>query len=900
MFGVRNGVRHALRGRIGKRILACLQACVLCLAAPLNTGWAQSTPLPAGEADLLLLEVRLDRHVLSGGLGAYQSGRHVLLPLGELSRLLTLAIRTDPERAQASGFVLEEQRSFHLDAANAMVTFDGRQRWFAPDLVQVRDDDIYVASELLARWLPIDIEVDFSALALNVRPREPLPLQRLLERERRGEQTGRAQPEVERGYPRTEVPYRLWDTPVVDLTLGADALHSHGDTSANGYFAAFLTGDLLGLQSTAYLAGTTQRPTAQDIASNFRITLGRDDPDAGLLGPLRARSFALGSVTIPALAHVAHTSPLGNGITVSNAPLTQSISFGRHALRGDLAPGWDVELYVNEALVGYQRSRSDGRYAFDDVPLIYGPNDFRLVFHGPQGQTRVERQTLLLEQSLLAPGQFHYRLAAHEDRRDEQRAIAQFDWGLTRRLSMTAGLISLPLGGVQRRYVNAGLRAQWQPFFVTGDVVRSESGSLGEVALQTQLAGLRLGLSRAGLTKGFASEEYLPAADGIRWRDSARLDWVVPVHPALNLPVTLEATREQLRSGASNVQAALRVSGAWHGVFVTQQMRWQRQDGIDTSTGATQFSSRIGSLGLRGGISYALNGGSRINEGAAAIEQRVAEGALLTASVAHSMDLDETRYSVGFTKGLAAYGLRVEAGRSSRGDTSLGVQLLVAMAREPREGVWRFDALPMADTGGVSARVFLDRNLNGVEDEGDQPLPGVGFHVDGGRHPARTNAQGTAYLYRLPTRQHVDVAVDASTLEDIQWASRPKGARLVPRPGKSHTLDFAVIVTGEIDGTVFRVDDRHKRGTGGIELELLDAQRRVVARATTASDGFYIVEAVPPGTYRLRIPRPQLQAQGLIDTGIRIVTVSPEGDFLNGVDFDLIGDWERSNLPAER
>jgi hypothetical protein len=34
--------------------------------------------------------------------------------------------------------------------------------------------------------------------------------------------------------------------------------------------------------------------------------------------------------------------------------------------------------------------------------------------------------------------------------------------------------------------------------------------------------------------------------------------------------------------------------------------------------------------------------------------------------------------------------------------------------------------------------------------------------VDGRRHPARTNARGTAHLYRLPTRQHVDIAVDQS------------------------------------------------------------------------------------------------------------------------------------------
>jgi hypothetical protein len=85
-------------------------------------------------------------------------------------------------------------------------------------------------------------------------------------------------------------------------------------------------------------------------------------------------------------------------------PADQPTSFDRHTLQGDLPPGWDVELYYNEALVGFQQSRPDGKYSFDDQPLAYGPNEFRLVFHGPLGQLRVERQSFLLEQSAVPRG----------------------------------------------------------------------------------------------------------------------------------------------------------------------------------------------------------------------------------------------------------------------------------------------------------------------------------------------------------------------------------------------------------------------------------------------------------------------------------------------------------------
>lgn len=263
------------------------------------------------------------------------------------------------------------------------------------------------------------------------------------------------------------------------------------------------------------------------------------------------------------------------------------------------------------------------------------------------------------------------------------------------------------------------------------------------------------------------------------------------------------------------------------------------------------------------------------------------------------MDTAQTLTSIGFTKSVGSYGLRVAAGRSARGDVSIGVQFLVSAVREPRADDWRFDALPMSDSASVSARVFLDRNLNGIEDKDDEPLPNVAFRVNGGRHPVRTDANGAAWLPRLPVRQYVDIAIDPGTLDDPQWSPVTLGARLVPRPGGRHSLDFAVMLTSEIDGTVRIVDGLHRRGLGGIALELVDAQRQVVARATTTSDGFYIVEAVPPGTYRLRVARDQLVPLGLTDTGVRIVTVDTNGDFVNGVDFDLIADWNEPDRPGQ-
>src|SRR4051794_19468270 len=120
------------------------------------------------EANLLVLEVRLEGHVLSDSFVAYQDDGHILLPLGELSRLLTLAITVQPERGAASGFVVREERTFGLRAADGVVSLEGHDKGFDPRLAQVIGDDVYVSSRLLARWLPVDLEIDLGRLQLIV------------------------------------------------------------------------------------------------------------------------------------------------------------------------------------------------------------------------------------------------------------------------------------------------------------------------------------------------------------------------------------------------------------------------------------------------------------------------------------------------------------------------------------------------------------------------------------------------------------------------------------------------------------------------------------------------------------------------------------------------------------
>lgn len=905
VFGLKaeadTGIR-ALKPEAGKGYRLVLDIVPLAAAAPSPSADMPQLPLRRGDdPNLLLLEVRLDEHVLAEAIPSYQVGRETFLPLGEVARLLTLAIRTQPEQGTAEGFVLSEARGFSLNVAQARLTLADQTQGFDPALVRLQSDDIYVASTLLSRWLPLDFEVNLSSLTLRVRPRERLPLQERLERERLGARAGaRTTGYEDPGYPREDMPYRLLGVPFIDQTLGVGLQKGNGSRQTSANYTAYLTGDLLGMESALFVSSTKENP-----APDLRFTLARHDPDAGLLGPLHARSVMFGNgVSVPSVANIASSSPTGKGLglTLSNRPITQPTSFDRHTLRGDLPPGWDVELYFNEALVGFQTSRADGRYSFDDQPLTYGPNEFRLVFHGPLGQQRVEKQSFLLDQSSTPPGAFYYNLAQHQDSAGLSRSVAQFEWGMNKYLTATGGFVRLPaLAGTttntgtvvgsnsadEQLYTNLGLRAFWQSFIVSSDFFRSSNGGwLNESGLKTRVGSLAVSYSHM-LLHDFSSTLFLPSADPLRTRDKVRLDGAIAAGFLPRLPVTLELQREQFQSGSTNLALTGRVAAYVNRTSVSNQLTWQNSGGNTSASGALQLSRRVGDIGLSGQLGYSLKPETKLDTVVLSGDKRLGDAYLLNLGLVRMVSSGETLYTAGLNKSLGRYGLGLSASYSSSGAFAVGLQLFIAMGREPRQAQWRFDALPKADTGAASVRVFLDDNANGIMDLGEEPIENVAMTVNGSRTPVRTDAAGIAWLDRLPIRQHVDIAVDTQTLEDPYWMPQRKGVRLVPRPGHVAELDFPVILTSEIDGTVYLVEKTARRGMGDVVIELLDLDRRVVSSIKSSSDGYYIVPAVAQGRYHLRVAPEQLKQFDLIDPGERVITILPDGKFINGVDFLL-------------
>ena len=860
------------------------------LPAPTNPR-AEAPPAPRrtgeAEANLLVLEVQLDGQVLSDSFSAYQDGKQLLLPLGELARLLTLAIDVHADKGSADGFILTPERGFALNLGQDFVSLGGRESGFEPRLATVIGDDIYVSALLLQRWLPLNLKLDLATLQLKVEPRERLPLQERIERERLAAGLAARQVAERPSYPYQASTPGVIGLPFVDQSYGANLRSNAGAHQYQGAYTAYMTGDLLWMEGQAYVT----RTSAQTVP-DLRMTLSRHDPDGGLLGALHASAVAVGNVVLPSVRNVMQGSPVGNGVAVSNRPLDQPNSFDRHSFRGDLPPGWDVTIYYNEALVGYQSSRADGQYNFDDMPLSFGQNDFRLVFHGPLGQLRVEKQSFLLDQASVKPGQVFYAVAQQYDEHGTPRSVAQADIGLTQHLTGQVGLVRRPRTGSQETltFGQIGLLAYMSNMILSSQVdAMGGGGALGEFGLKTRVAGLSVDVLHTQRSGAFDNDQFSDVAGNVRVRDELSVQGVLkpPALPILN--VAFDAVRNGFDSGPQNVQVGLRTSTVVRGMALSNSLRWQRTGDLSNTDGVLQLSRRVADVGLNAQLGYELQPTRSLQSLALNADRALQDGYQLSGGVLRALDSGLTLFSGAVSRNFGSFGLAVNASYSSQHDAALGMQLFIALGRDPRTGKWSLDGLPLAGTGAVSARAFVDRNMNGIHDPDEEYVPNAGFIINGGgRHPVLTNADGTALLTRLAPDRYADIAIDQGTLEDPQWKPLTPGVRVLPRPGRVEMVEFPVVPTAEVEGTIWIVEAKgRRRGIGAANVELVSMQGQIVARCVSASDGYYLLHQVLPGRYHIRIAPEQAKRLKLDGSLDRSIEIEADGNFVSGQDLEF-------------
>ncbi|MGE4304183.1 MAG: hypothetical protein AB7E24_09150 [Novosphingobium sp.] len=853
---------------------------------------------PFSYDDELILEIRVPGYPGGDTIVAYGTREGTYLPLGTLARILDLAITVSDDGHFASGWFLDEARTLSLDLRRGEVMVNGKAVSFKANDALAFEGEMYVRTERFADLLPLEVTANLRDQSVQIKTREPFPFEARLARDAERERlNARQQSQTAQRWPREETPWLALSVPTGDLDLRAVSDSSRGERMEGDLR---LAGDLAYLTAQVFLGANSA-----DGLTSSHVELGRRSADADLLGPLKATEFQLGDVATTAMP-IGLRGTSGRGAAVGNVPIDSLSIFEKVDLRGNLPDGYEVELYRNGILVASTRTPVNGQYEFLEVPVDFGLNVFRLVFFGPQGQRREEVRRFSVGDGRLAKGKLVYQLGiAQKDMNllgvhgpnffptqdyGSVRTTGQLAYGLSSAVTLNLSGAWFESESGKHWIGSAGLRSGLGALAVKADLAVADGGAMaGEVGLGGRLLGTAFTLSHAEYSGQFVDETRAVTTGFLKRATELDANLNIMLGGGAGgtyLPLNGRLRRLEFLDGHTETNASLRGSLRFSGLVASNTLDFTRS----TTTGGSAVNQLAGNFDLatlsrartqaRVSLGYAVVPDPELVSAGLEIDRAFDDRTLVNSSLNYSFREHDTQIGLSAVRRFDRFTLALD-GRyafKSRMHTA-SLRLGASFGRNPMTKRFFVAEPGQATSGAIAIRAFQDMNGDGKFDDGDKVLPGTEFFSS--NQTGRTGADGNVRLGNLGSGNRVSVQVDTASLPDIYLAPLTRGIEIVPRPGRTHESDFAIVGMSDVEGIVYFRNNGAARGVAGVRLSLIDSKNEEFKSVRTEVDGYYFFEQVPPGNYELVIDPEQAKRLNICLPGAEKILVPPSANQLS-------------------
>lgn len=415
------------------------------------------------ENEVLFLQPRIRGNILiDGQVSALRRGPNIYLSLGGLFGSLAFPIQIDFQNNSAQGWYIRENLRFDLDLEKGVVLSRGQEFPVTRDEWFTQDGEIYVLAPTINKWMKIDSEFIWDSLLIDLAADLPFPLEDKLKR--RKETPPLDKKDHDPKLPRMDQPYQMATVPRANARITHDLTKRPGDAAEIRRTMRLDTaGDLLGMTTRTFSTLSNDGGL-----NNFRFTMEREHETGDMMGPFRASRVEFGDLTPRGLDMAGYVGP-GLGVRITNNKDEMISGQTSRTFEGDIPPDWDVELYEEDTLIGFQSVGNDGRYRFENVDLYAGDNNFRLVFYGPQGEVREEELTLPIDITDVGKDNHLYDISlslaetqtftddpSRDVDKNTPQMVVTYHRGIHDGLSVNAGLETVQANGTQKLFANIG------------------------------------------------------------------------------------------------------------------------------------------------------------------------------------------------------------------------------------------------------------------------------------------------------------------------------------------------------------------------------------------------------------------------------------------------------------
>ena len=880
------------------------------------------------DKDSLVLGFAVESILVDDAVISYKDGDQVFIPLIAFSEILDFPIKLSEDGLVASGWFIDEGRSFELNLKNKNVISNQDKYGINSKDVKKFDDDIYVEVNFLKSIFAINIDLLELQQLLDISSDDHnFPLKKRIERRNRWEKKSkndriRRKNELEAasGVKQLKAPYKAISLPMSDFKYGFNrtSVKTNGkkNITDTSQFNGLLNGDLL------YLNNRISFNITDSELMNAFVSSGRKDKDGGLLGPLKATEFSFGDVYFPDIPLVSR-SIAGQGGMVTNYPSNYVRNVNTVPIRGFVQAGWDVEIYRNDFLIDTQTTSSDGQYNFPDFPLLSGNNVLKIVSYGPYGQIREETRIFNLNAEILEKGKFYYNVFSNKSNDNlfkggsvQQKALEarkifgksrhfiETAYGMTVNSSILVNYAEIPLEEdvEHHRYGSLGLRVSLGRLYGKFSVVRDlDTGSKSfQSFLQTKISHYNLSATLDNFEKDFISDKRISSV-GMSSKLITKLDGPIFL-PFIKKSVRFSLTRteEKYSSASSSGNSGSRIINSGNFSFaILSKLKFsqtfdstkdKRNRGSNLDRGTSSLNFRLNSkFNLRSSLNFETKPKKKLTAHTVNANFAVGKDLIVGLTSNHQFATlntkSSTEYGLNLSKNFKNFILSLGSRYSSR-RKSINLDLSFSVGVDTTNHELEMSGKSMARSGSALVRVFLDENGNESYDEGEMPIEGVEINVSGTNRKFHTKDTGAVFIANLPVDSKATIKMLNNT-DHFNWAPLHPVIKLQSHEGSFAEVDFPISIIGTIEGFVkINMNDKIK-SLSDVALELVNLRGDLIQELKTSYDGYFYFDKVPIGHYKLRIQEKWSRDFGYGYGQLKKINLTQNADSLNLDDFIL-------------
>ena len=891
-----------------------------------NSGFSDVLPVPTANGSRFASGEELILTATANGIElasmfAVKSDRGLRIGLSDFLQIIEFPIYVKLDTVSADGWYINERNHFsltRLSDGRLEVKSSGNSHYVGAKDYEIKDD-LFVEMDDVARWFDLSYELNGETLVLAITSKNKFPAE--LHSARLNNNNPNGSNLVSKSIlPLKESDYTLFSPPMLDIQTSAqqskqvnpplapapvtDEPTSYKQTSAS--YSILANYDLAYFNTELFLAGNKD-----NSLNSAKFTMSRQSSDAELLGPLHATEYSFGDVA-PVNAGFGSTQEVSRGFSLNNTPVNQLADNRKVNITGPIQAGWDAELYRNGILIEQRSGLSDGRYEFNDIPLEFGNNDFKLVFYGPQGQTETKTESYVVDSNNVAAGQGMYRFSLVDvgksvfnidptvDDPTQQGTMAStlLDYGITDWLAINTGSsVFKPKEGESKEFVTLGASASFGKAGLLSARVMQNNDSLNSSDIN-----YRTRLFDTSYSLGMTTNKALNPLNGMtNTTKTLSATMAGQLFASSWMPISYQNgwtrfDQKELNTSSDTFQNTVGI-GSRLGYF-SNSLVWTKDNiedpslvgtsqDTDSLKGSFQYRKNFGRLSARAFSNYLVKPTHETYSSGGVFTYNWSSNFNAQVGYTYFNLTDQYQTTLGLNWRKDAFYFTTNASYNKDGSWTAGLGLRFSLGYEPIENSMFTSSRPIAQSGAVAVRVFEDLNMNGVFDQNERPIENATVKAVQDYHQAKTNDSGVAVISSIYNDSTTDVIVDESTLDGPFMITAIPGMAIKARKGYIEKLDLPVVKAGEVEGIIYLKDQAAASNPAPyINLNLIDKNDKVVATTRSEFDGYYLFTRVKPGNYRLQIDENYVERRDL-KVSEKKLDFSSNGDVIQGADFVL-------------